>query len=957
MAVSAGTRLGPHEILSHIGSGGMGEVHRARDTRLGREVAIKVLPETFARDPERLARFRREAHLLASLNHPNIAAIYGLEDSGNVHYLVLEYVPGETLAERVRRGPVEVEEALRIAAQIAEALEAAHEKAVVHRDLKPANVKVTPEGKVKVLDFGLAKALAEEATGGDPGDSPTITAMPTQPGVILGTAAYMSPEQARGKRVDKRTDIWAFGCVLYELLTGGNPFSKPSRPSVPRTSGPRGDRKGAVARPADSPPLAAGLPHSDGDERGSDSGEPDTVTEILARILQAEPDWDALPANTPLPVRALLRRCLQKDRDHRLRDAGDARIEIKEALAASATTVPGPALTVQPRAVWRWALLSGLACLLLGGVIAGLTVGTLRPAPAPQPVSRFVIPLPPSESLTLRLQPSVPCPTLALSPDGSLLAYVSAREGREQLYLCALDNLEPRVVSGVEREVDSLFFSPDGQWLGFWADGKLKKAAISGGAAVTLATGGVCGGSWGAGDIIVFTQAAGLWKVSASGGTPETLASPESEKGEAQYVFPEFLPGGRAVLFTILPSSGNYDDAQIVAQRLDTGERKVLLQGGSNAKYTPTGPSSRLAGIRTGHLVCARAGVLLAAPFDLERLEVTGSPVPLVEGVIRSANGFSHFTVSSSGSLVYVPGGVSLAAQTLVWVDRTGAVQPLGAPARPYAHPQFSPDGRQLAVTIEGAKNDVWVYDLSRGTLTRLTFEGSNQNPLWTPDGKRIVFRSDRAAFRYLFWKPADGSGAEEQITKVEGPSSPSSISPDGKVAFYSRSGPTTGRDMWSVPLEGERKPSLLLQTPFEEAVARISPDGRWLAYLSNESGRWEVYVRPFPGPGGKWQVSTEGGEEPLWSRNGRELFYRNDDKMMAVDISTEPSFRAGTPRLLFAGKYAKRAALAVPNFDVAPDGQRFLMVKATEQQSTATQIHVVLNWFEELKRHVPTTQ
>jgi Tol biopolymer transport system component len=891
--LSAGTRLGSYEVVAQIGAGGMGEVYQAHDTKLGRDVAIKVLPEAFAHDPERLSRFQREAKLLAALNHPNIATIHGLEQSGGTSYLVMELVSGETLQERVKRdGPVPVEEALAIAKQIAEALEAAHEKGIIHRDLKPANVKVTPEGKVKVLDFGLAKAFAGDAASDDPSNSPTLSAAATLQGVILGTAAYMSPEQARGKTCDKRTDIWAFGCVLYELLAGKRAFQ----------------------------------------------GE--STTEILAAVLRGEPDWQALPASTPVKIRDLLQRCLQKDVNRRARDAGDARIEIEEAVAAPAT-----AEAVRPakgmRALGRRAQVLGVGALLLVVVVTGLAVWKLKPAPSPQPVTRTVITLPPGQQLAgLDNGPSV-----VLSPDGTRLAYVARQSGPQQIYLRAMDSLEASPIPGTEGATEP-FFSPDGQWLGFFAGGKLKKVLVSGGAVLTLGDAGVPspGASWGSQGMIVFAPSlvGVLQQVSDAGGTPQPLT--RREKGEVSHRWPEFLPGGKAVLFAAGATNTNWTSAQVAVQSVGTGERRNLVQGGMYPRYAPS-----------GHLVYARGGSLMGVPFDPQRLTATGAAVPVVEGVLQSPfSGAAQYSISATGSLVYVSGGAQAAQLRLVWVSRNGAEQALAASAHTYQNPHLSPDGRRVAVGITEQETQTWLYDLSRDTLTRLTFGAKvNTNPVWTPDGKRVVFQSNKEGTPNLFWQPADGSGALERLTTSEYTDAAMSWSPNGQLLAFIEITPSTGYDIWVLRIS-DRKPQPFLRTPFNESVPQFSPDGRWLAYISDESGRFEVYVQPYPGPGGKWQISTGGGTEPVWNPNGRELFYRSGGKMMAVDIATQPGFSAGKPRVLFEGQYQPTPA-TFPNYDVSPDGQRFLMLKASESAETApTQINVVLNWFEELKRRVP---
>jgi eukaryotic-like serine/threonine-protein kinase len=892
MALAAGTKLGSYEVVAQIGAGGMGEVYRARDTKLARDVAIKVLPANFVNDPERLSRFQREARMLAALNHANIATIYGLEQSGGVTCLVMELVPGETLAERVKAGPLPIEEALKIAVQIAEALEAAHEKSIIHRDLKPANVKVTPEGKVKVLDFGLAKAFGGDAANDDPSNSPTLSAAATMQGVILGTAAYMSPEQARGKSVDKRTDIWAFGCVLYELLTRKQAFH----------------------------------------------GE--STTEILSAVLREEPDWQALPASTPVKARGLLGRCLQKDLRRRLHDAADARIEIEEVLAAPAMQEPAVAAK-GVRAIGMRMQILGVGALLLVAVIASVAAWNLKPAspPPPKPVSRTVITLPPGQQLA-GLENG---PALVLSSDGTHLAYVARQGNTQQLFLRAMDSLESTPIPGTEGAV-SPFFSPDGQWVGFFAGGALKKVPVSGGAAQTL---GVAssprGANWSSQGTITFApqNVSTLQQVPDAGGAAQSLT--RFENADTTHRWPEFMPSGKAVLFTVASNAINFTNAQVVVQSIGTGERRNLVQGGMNPRYASS-----------GHLVHVQGGSLLAVPFDSQRLTTTGAAVPVVEGVMQSSvSGAAQYSISTTGSLAYVPGGVESARSRLVWVSRNGAEQPLAASAHAYLLPRLSPDGRRVAVVIQEQESHIWVYDISRETLTRLMFEGNNNSsPAWTPDGKRIAFNSSKEGQLNIFWELTDGGGGLEQLTTGQYIETPISWSPNGQLLAFFEVNPVTQRDIWVLRMS-DRKAQPFLRTQFDEAVPQFSPDGRWLAYISNETGRHEVYVQSYPGPGGKWQVSTEGGTEPAWNRNGRELFYRSGDKMMSVDVTTQPSFSVGKSRMLFEGQYAPTPYPGT-NYDVSPDGQRFLMVKPGEQEAATTQINVVLNWFEELKRRVP---
>ena len=639
MAIAAGTHLGSYEVLSQIGAGGMGEVYQAHDTKLGRDVAIKVLPEAFAHDADRLARFQREAKMLPAPNHPNIATIHGLEQSNGTHYLVMELLPGETLAERIKQeGAVPVEEALKIAIQIAEALEAAHEKGVIHRDLKPANVKVTPEGKVKVLDFGLAKAFAGDVADSNPSQSPTLSAVATMQGVLLGTAPYMSPEQARGKVVDRRTDIWALGCVLYEMLTGKQAF--------------------------------------DGED----------ITEILAAVVKTEPDWKRLAPSTPTKIRDLLRRCLEKDKSLRMRDAGDLRIEIQEALIAP----PGElevAASAPPIQFWRRTSVIAPASLLIGGLVAALVFWTLKPAPTPPTsrVTRTVINLPPGDELA-----ALDFQAIAISPDGTQLAYVATHSGTRQIFLRALDSLEAKPLAGTEG-ANTPFFSPDGQWLGFFAGGKLKKISVNGGAPLTL--GNVTnpnGATWGSNGTIIFARTSGsAEQISDAGGAPHAL----THFAEGYHASPEFLPGDKAVLFS---------GAGIFAQPLDSGEPHNLVPGGRSPHYA-----------MTGHVVYAQGGNLMAAPFDARRLQITGAAVPLAEGVLRrGVAGGMQYAISGTGSLVYIP-GTSAAAVRLVWVNRNGTEEALPAPPNRYVLPRLSPDGRRVAMSIQEEDRQVWLYDLA----------------------------------------------------------------------------------------------------------------------------------------------------------------------------------------------------------------------------------------------------
>ena len=910
--------LSHYRITAKLGAGGMGEVWRATDTRLGREVALKLLPEAFSKDPERLARFEREAKLLASLSHPSIASIYGLEEIDGQRILVLELALGETLAERLERGAIPVEEALPIARQIADALEEAHEKGIVHRDLKPANVKFSNEGKVKVLDFGLAKAYAGEAASGSSADlsqSPTLAHSGTQAGVILGTAAYMSPEQARGKLVDKRTDIWAFGVVLFEMLAGRRLFT----------------------------------------------GE--TVSDVLAAVLTRQPAWEALPATTPSSVRRLLRHCLERNPKNRLHDIADARVELDEALAGA----PEDAMAaVAPRAAPRWR--RALPWVALAGALSLTQALTLwapwRPAPQPAKPVRLSVELGADVSLATA---GLGVGTAAiLSPDDSVLAFVAQEAAGERtlLYVRQLEQLQAFPLSGTENARNP-FFSPDGQWIAFFADGKLKRVAVTGGAAVTLCDAPEDrGGTWSEDGMIVFAPQgrAGLSRVSSAGGTPEvvTTLDPAAEV-EITHRWPQALPGGKAVLYTANSHVDGFEDASIVVQPLPSGPRRVLQRGGYHGRH-----------LRSGHLVYMHEGTLFAAPFDPGRLELTGQPVPALEGV-ATAPGFAgaQFALSDRGTLVFLPGRSTEAAIQIHWMDREGKTQPLRALPGRYRSIRFSPDGQTLAMDIqEGRQRDVWVYEWERDTLSRLTFDPTNdQSPVWTPDGRRIAFGSDRAdrARWNLYWQRADGTGDAERLTESKNPQSPTSWHPTGRFLAYREQHPQTSYDIMILPMEGDEtsgwkpgKPAVFLNSPSIEADPAFAPDGRWLAYHSNETGRSEVYVRPFPGPGGKWQISTGGGRYAAWSRTGKELFYQVDDGSIwvATYIVEGDSFRAEKPRAWSPERVLPLAAV-IRAFDLHPDGQRLAVLKAAEEQTAARRDHLVViqNFFDELRRVAPVAR
>jgi Tol biopolymer transport system component len=909
VTLSPGARIGPYGIVSALGAGGMGEVYRARDTRLGRDVALKILPELFAADPERIARFQREAKTLASLNHPNIGGIHGIEEANGVSALVMELIEGEDLAVRIGRGAIPLDEALPIARQIAEALAAAHEQGIVHRDLKPANIKVRDDGTVKVLDFGLAKAVEPGGVVSSVSQSPTITtpAM-TQAGLILGTAAYMAPEQAKGKPADRRSDVWAFGCVLYEMLTGKRAF------------------------------------------------EGDDISETLAAVIRGEPDWSVLPAGVPVPIRTLLSGCLAKDRRQRVADLSTALFVIDHQ-GSLAHGVGAPAVSMS-----RWRRVIPLAALVVVALAAGYAGWRLRPAPA-RPVMRLAITIPERESFTPG--PSAP---LAISPDGRRLAYTA----NARLYVRSFDQLDATPIEGVESpgfaSARVPFFSPDGQWIGFWEGALLKKVSISGGAPITLCaiSPPPYSAKWLADNTILIAHGPrGIFRVSGNGGTLERIVT--VEEGQRAHG-PQLLPDGRTVLFT-LARTPSWDEAEIVVQSLDGGARQTIIKGGTDGQY-----------LRTGHLVYGLRNTLMAVPFDTASLSVRGGPVAVVEGVARQMAALSaplQFAVSPEGFLAYVPArSVVTPRRSLVWVSRQGREEAIaGAPLRTYTHPRISPDGTRLALDFldENQASDIWIRDFQRATVTRLTQDPTaDRAPAWTPDGQRIIFSSVRTGRNALFWQPANGTGTAEKLLEADSQIVANAVSPDGKLLVYRiGSGNVGGSDLMVLelsdggpgpsPAPGIGKPRPLVQTSFEEHTADLSPDGRWLAYQSNGSGTFEVYVRPFPDvAGGQWLVSTAGGSEPRWAANGQELFYRDPKgAVMSVPIRPGATWSMGTPVQLFEGSsflFGGALTFNARTYDVSRDGRRFLMIKTAEaaESSASARIILVQNWFEELKAKVP---
>jgi serine/threonine-protein kinase len=911
LTLSPGTRLGVYEVTSQIGEGGMGQVFRAHDTKLNRDVALKVLPDSFARDTGRLARFTREAQTLASLNHPNIAHIHGLEESGGVRALVMELVEGEDLSQRIARGAVPIEEALAIAKQIAEALDAAHEKGIVHRDLKPANIKITPDGTVKVLDFGLAKIATP---GGNLTQSPTITAMATREGVILGTPLYMSPEQARGNEVDKRADIWAFGCVLYELLTGARAFPG------------------------------------------------DTTTDVLAAVVNRPPDFKALPPAMPPSIRRVLARCLNKDPKRRLRDIGDARVEIEDVLNGAAEESVAPlsphALRVRHRAL-AWSVTGALG-VGVGVALVLLVWSPWRIAP-PFASVRLSADLGADASLVTNEGASA-----ILSPDGQVLAFVAQKNANEpsQLYVRPLNELLATPLSGTGGAI-SPFFSPDGEWIAFFADGKLKKISVAAHSVVTLcdAPNGR-GGFWADDGTIAFSpdySQVRLMRVSSDGGAPEPLTN----DADGFQRWPQVLPGGKAVLYTGGFVAGGFNNANLIVQPLPDGERKVVQRNAHYGRY-----------LSSGHLVYVHEGALFAAPFDLDRFEITGPAVRALEAVTANATvtGGAQFAVSGTGTLVYLPGARVERDLPISWMDREGKTTPLHGSPADWLDPVFSPDGRQLAMAIlDRGQRDVWIYDWMRDARSRLTLDPANDEaPVWTPDGRRIAFASQRGdgAIYNLYLQRADGIGQAQRLTESRKTQFPGSWHPTGKfLAFTEEGGPRTDdHHIMMLPMNGDEatgwtagEPTVFLRTPANEGAPMFSPDGRWLAYSSNESGRYEVYVRPFPGLGGKWQIST-GGTTPIWSPSRRELFYSTGDRRIMVASYTieGDSFRAEKPRLWAERRFMQRInAIAPRSFGLHPDGDRFALAASLESDVSAKQNKVVFifNFFDELRRIAPATK
>jgi eukaryotic-like serine/threonine-protein kinase len=909
MALSAGVRLGPYEILDALGAGGMGEVYRARDTRLDRTVAIKILPAHFSSDPVRKQRFEREAKTISSLNHPHICVLYDVGRQDDLDYLVMECVEGETLEKRLERGALPLEQVLKCGVQIADALDKAHRSGVVHRDLKPGNIMLTPTG-TKLLDFGLAKPAAPLSSAA------TLTAAArnspvTEQGTIVGTFQYMSPEQIEGKELDGRSDIFSFGAVMYEMLTGQRAFQGKSQLSV------------------------------------------------ASAILEKEPEpISSVKPMTPPALDHAVRRCLAKDPEERWQTARDVKLELL--WIGEPGSQAGAPLVSHRKAGERlaWVAAAALAVAAVAGLAGWWHAARSSP---PHPPMRLSVELSPGTIIDRFAGAQ-----LAVSPDGTRIVVAEYDStGMRRLAIRGLDQSQFVPLSGTGSAVAfRSFFSADGQWVGFFADGKLKKIPVQGGAPVTLCDvpGFPRGGSWGDdGNIVAAFNwgYSGLFRVPSGGGAPVQLTQPSKEKGETQHAWPQVLPGSQAVLFTVY-STGAYDDGEISVVSLKTGERKSLHRGASYGRYLPS-----------GHLVYLHQNTLWAARFDLTRLEVTGAPQPVLEEVNSNISGGGDFDFSQTGTLVYVSAKAQISfPYSIWWLESTGQTKALQTPPGLYENPSFSPDGKRLAFEFAtgSARTDIWVKDLERDSVSRLTnLPGLNNRPVWTPDGKTIVFSSWDQATPGIYSIRADGAGEAQRLTELGGQviiQYPFSISPDGKRLAFTQSGFGKPSEIWTAPIEGDRehprlgKAEAFLHSSFSEWDPAFSPDGRWLAYSSDESGNFEVYVRPFPGPGGKSQISTGGGSRPIWSRDGRKLFFvAPDSRIMLANYTAKGDdfFTAGKPQVWSQKNLIEAGGNYT--YDLTPDGKRFAVVLnpyGTEERSTDSVI-VLLNFFDELRRKVPS--
>jgi len=899
---AVGSNVGPYEVVGLLGKGGMGEVYRARDSRLKRDVAMKILPAAISQDPDRVSRFQREAEVLASLNHPNIAAIHDLQRIDGSSFLILELVEGETLADRIARGPLQIEDALRIAKQIAEALETAHEKGVVHRDLKPANVKITPSGTVKVLDFGLAKVFEQESQSTNFSQSPTLMTG-TLGGVVLGTAPYMSPEQARGQAVGDQTDIWAFGVVLYEVLTGKAAFS----------------------------------------------GE--TLTDVLGGIVRTDPDWAALPRETPLVIQLLLRQCLEKNRAARLHHIGDARIQIEAALnnaviSSLAASAP-PAASRRPR---LWIALAVLLPLAVAAATVPFVLEYYRLLSTDVGSVRFSVAAPPKSEFSQ----GGTAPYIAISPDGKQLAFIAVSGGTSSLWIRSLDSVEARPLVGTEgvslASSPAPFWSPDSRFLAYFSQGKLKKIDVTGGPAQTICDGEGSSGTWNRDNVIIFDPggAGGVLKrVQAAGGKAEPLTALNVTRQEQSHLYPHFLPDGDHFLF--LSRTAVPENNAIMVGSLSSKDVKLVIKADSRPAYD-----------RSGQLLYVREQSLMAHHFSLRNLQISGDPYPIAESVrYNSATGAASITVSGNGVLVYRAGNAVVGNNyKLTWMDRSGKLIGTLGNSGNYANPELSPDGKRVAVErLDPATrtSHIWVLDTVRGVSTRLTFTpGNDRFPVWSPDGEQIIFSSGQSQPGELYAKASTGAGTEQPLKTQAW--AVWDWSEDAKAIVYSY----MPRDISILPLSGNKSPvTYVPQSIFFRSSAQLSPDGKWLAYTSNESGNTEVYVQSFPTPSGKWMISTNGGAAPRWRHDGKEIFYiAADQKLMAVTVRPDDKNLAiSSAGALFEAPLGSGVSLALgrggasrQQYDVTSDGQRFLF-NVLVDEAAETPITVVTNWTSSLKK------
>jgi eukaryotic-like serine/threonine-protein kinase len=892
MPLASGTRLGPYEILSAIGAGGMGEVYKARDTRLDRAVAIKILPTELSTDPDRRARFEREAKTIAGLNHRHICVLHDVGDHDGVMFLVMEHLAGETLAQRLEKGRLPPEQALLIATEIVDALAAAHRQGVIHRDLKPGNVMLTKSG-AKLLDFGLAKLAGhgEQAAAAGLASVPTQTRPLTSEGAIVGTLQYMAPEQVEGKPADARTDLWALGAILYEMLTGKRAFEGTSAAS------------------------------------------------LIGNIMNAEPPALALlQPLTPAALERLVRQCLAKAPDDRWQSAHDVALFLN-----SLDDLVTESTRARPRRK-PWIVAAVVAGGVVIGLVAGWGFGSREHTATPPQLVRLSVPLGADGPFTAPDQPRAGS-SIALSRDGRRLVYQSVRNSQSRLVLRAIDRTEETVLRGTEGGFGP-FFSPDGNWVAFFTESELKKVPLDGGGPVTICTTPPVsrGGSWADDDTIYFTPdfTRGVQRVAAAGGRPADVTTLDLSANESNHLFPEALPGGEVLLFTVW-KGGSFDAASIWAFSTRTAKRILLIEGAAEARYLPQ-----------GYLVFARAGTLFAVPFDPKTLALLGAAMPLVEGVLSDpATGTAHYAVSYTGTLVYAPGQYTVAPSRIAWVDRRGGIEFLPCEPGFYDQLKLSPDGRRLAFV---ALNDIWVYDFGSRTTTRTTFRGVNQAPVWAPDGRHIAFSSSQSVTQpTLYWVDPAGSQEPEVLSRDGEVQFPSSWSPDGTTLAYAEIkliNPETDFDIWLLSGPSPWKRQDLIRTPFKDDQPTFSPDGRALAWVSNDTGRPEVYVRPYPGTG-RTMVSVDGGSDPIWSRSGTELFYRSGRRIYAVPIGTKSVLTIGRPSPLFEGDFDWGAITpGIPSYDVAADG-RFIMVPLAARESPA-RLDVVLNWVEDLKRRAP---